>query len=630
MRPVENVNDLIKKLQLKASSDLDTRVHADISAALVGYEKTRSARSGPNIWRTIMTGKTAKLAVAAVVLIGVLVLTSVFVKTNESVVLADVLDRVERARAFMYKMDMTVTGSMMPGGRQEMHGTMIISDEYGMKWKMGMPDPNTGERVTTEMYVLPDQKVSISLMPQQKKYQRMEFDDDWLANVKREKNDPRETLRRMMDCSYTELGRKEIDGIEAEGFETTDPKFSGGFAEGVKVTLWVDVETCLPVLWEMDITMNEQMSAHGVLSDFQWDIPVVASDFEPVIPEDFTSMIDDGYKMPSMTEEAALEGLKLFADMSGQYPKKVDMISLMREFTALKAGEGLTAANVELKEEVKRMAEGEDRTEAAITKTMEARIKARVTKRMEMMRPVQSLAMFYMTLVQEDKEPVYYGETVGPDDANAVLMRWRISDGQYRVVFGNLSTSDVSAKELAELEEFSVNDGYKRPSVTEKAAREDRVMSTAADHYDRGQAHYLDGEYDQAFSELAKAIEIDPRLARAYVIRGIAYNDKGEHNLAIADFSKVIEIEPTNARAYVSRGMAYGNKGEYDLAIADHSRAIEIDPTLTDPYRLRARAYTYKGEYDKAWKDVYQAQALGRPVDSKLLEKLREASGRNE
>ncbi|MHC4728930.1 MAG: tetratricopeptide repeat protein, partial [Planctomycetota bacterium] len=72
-----------------------------------------------------------------------------------------------------------------------------------------------------------------------------------------------------------------------------------------------------------------------------------------------------------------------------------------------------------------------------------------------------------------------------------------------------------------------------------------RDKPAATDHYDRGQAHYLDGEYDQAFSELTRAIEIDPGLARAYVTRGIAYNDKDKFDLAIADFSKVIEIEPT-------------------------------------------------------------------------------------
>jgi tetratricopeptide (TPR) repeat protein len=151
--------------------------------------------------------------------------------------------------------------------------------------------------------------------------------------------------------------------------------------------------------------------------------------------------------------------------------------------------------------------------------------------------------------------------------------------------------------------------------------------AAAADHWERGEAHYLDGQYDQAFSELTKAIELDPRLARAYVIRGMAYNDKDEHDLAIADFTKLIEIKPTDARAYGYRGTAYGNKGEYDLAVADYSKAIEIDPKITDAYGGRASAYYYKGEYDKAWKDVNTAQTLGHPVDSKLLEKLREASG---
>ena len=437
----------------------------DISAGPAESKEKQSAIAQPNVWRTIMKNRITKLAAAAaVILIGVLVLTSVFVGTNKSVALAGVLKKVEQARAFMYKMEMTMTGSIMPGGKHEIQGTMIISDEYGMKWEMGTPNPNTGEKTTTETYILPGQSLMVSLMPEQKKYQRREFDDDWLAGVKREKNDPRDTLKRMMACNYTELGLKEIDGIEVEGFETTDPKFWGGFAESVKETLWVDVETWLPVVWEMEIEMNEQMQVHGVLSDFQWDIPVAASDFEPVIPEDYTALIDDGYKRPSVTGEAALG----------------------------------------------------------------------------------------------------------------------------------------------------------------------RCKSAATDHCERGEAHYLDGEYDQAFSELTKAIEIDPRLARSYITRGMAYEDKGEHDLAIADFTKLIGIKPTGAHAYIYRGIAYGNKGEYDMAVADYSKAIEIDPMIYDAYRGRARVYYYKEEYDKAWKDVYQAQALGHPVDSKLLEKLRKASGTDE
>jgi len=70
MRPADNINDLISKLQLKASTDLDARVHDEISGALAGHEKTQSVRSEPSIWRTIKKGKIAKLAAAAVIIIG--------------------------------------------------------------------------------------------------------------------------------------------------------------------------------------------------------------------------------------------------------------------------------------------------------------------------------------------------------------------------------------------------------------------------------------------------------------------------------------------------------------------------------------------------------------------------------
>ena len=38
------------------------------------------------------------------------------------------------------------------------------------------------------------------------------------------------------------------------------------------------------------------------------------------------------------------------------------------------------------------------------------------------------------------------------DDIDAVLMRWKISDGEYRVIFGGLTTENITAEELAELE----------------------------------------------------------------------------------------------------------------------------------------------------------------------------------
>jgi hypothetical protein len=65
---------------------------------------------------------------------------------------------------------------------------------------------------------------------------------------------------------------------------------------------------------------------------------------------------------------------------------------------------------------------------------------------------VDRIGLTYTTLEKDGKEPAYYGDRVSAKSPEAVLFRWKIKDGTYRVVFGNLSTKDVTPAELAELE----------------------------------------------------------------------------------------------------------------------------------------------------------------------------------
>ena len=73
-------------------------------------------------------------------------------------------------------------------------------------------------------------------------------------------------------------------GSRSQGFQTTDPAYAGGAAENVDVKVWVDVKTWLPVRVDMNLKVNEQMEMQGTLHDFQWDVPVSAAEFTPVIP----------------------------------------------------------------------------------------------------------------------------------------------------------------------------------------------------------------------------------------------------------------------------------------------------------------------------------------------------------
>jgi outer membrane lipoprotein-sorting protein len=392
-------------------------------------ETIRSAETKPNVWRIIMKSRTIKLAAAAVIMIAVLLGLPFLPKSTTSPTLAEILVKVEQAKAYIYKMNVKVTGPMMPGWPmgQDMTGTVTICKDLGVKTEMEMIDPNTGETTRQENYIIFDEKLMVMLMHEKKQFTRAEINDDHLARMKKQHNDPRELVRQMLSVKYTELGKSEIDGVEVDGFETTDPGISSGTTGDVRVTLWVDSKSWLPYLAEMDMSINEQTRSRSTFYDYQWDVPVEKSEFVPVIPDDYEALFE-GQKWPEMTEEAAIEGLKLVADLVGRYPKQVSIVDLMAEISPI------------MFERIKK-GQPEDITETELE-----------TKMVEALRPVYPIGLFYMALVEDKKEPVYYGQTVGPDDVEAVLLRWKISDDQYRVIFGDLSTMDVTAEQLAELE----------------------------------------------------------------------------------------------------------------------------------------------------------------------------------
>jgi hypothetical protein len=326
--------------------------------------------------------------------------------------------------------------------------------------------------VSQHIYVVPEQKIVVTIIPEKKQYIRMEFDDQLLAKMKQQNNDPREMIKQIMGCKYTELGRSVIDGVEVEGWRTTDPAALGGATADVELTLWVDVKNWLPFRSEMDMKMGDKMRVTGATYDFRWNVPVQASDFKPIIPEDFTPFPGDGMKLPSMTEQGAIEGLRLFAEMTARYPKSLSLTDftqeifaftdiLMKELKKLKEEMGDTT---EMTEEQLRNAVMKKSMETTLlkklmegigdtTKMTEEELRNAVMKKsMEATFRLQAPALFYMTLTQGKKEPAYYGESVSPGEVGSVLLRWKISDTQYRVVFGDLTAVTVTAEELAELE----------------------------------------------------------------------------------------------------------------------------------------------------------------------------------
>ena len=70
------------------------------------------------------------------------------------------------------------------------------------------------------------------------------------------------------------------------------------------------------------------------------------------------------------------------------------------------------------------------------------------------------------------------------------------------------------------------------------------MVNNADAYIDSGNAYAEQGQFDQAFQEYTKAIEVNPQYAMAYHNRGLAYRAIGQPNLAQKDFDKAIALDP--------------------------------------------------------------------------------------
>jgi hypothetical protein len=440
MKPAADIHKLIKKLQVVPNADMDKRVHDRITRALEGWESSKGISwrdSEPSIGRLIMKSKIAQTAAAAVIIIACLTGLILWKGTGADVALADVLTRIENITGYSYQMNSTIK-------RQEATSKwtshILVSKEDGIKMKITAAEPNNVQNqprqyrheVGDETYLLPKQKALVFVKHKAKTYDRYIYENQKLEYYKEEYNEPRTIIKQILSCKHTSIGQSVIDDIMVEGFQTTDIAYQGGFfgqaeLEGehktVDVKLWVDVDTFLPVRLEEDIVTKKGLHMHEVSYNFRWNVIVNADDFKPHIPDDYRAPTGD-IVIPGFDEQNVIQGLKLFAAAVGSYP--VNLETAGQEFR-LKSG-----------------------FDPNSFKDMSDEERTRKTSEVVLMAAVPNL--FYKSLVEQSKEPAYYGESVGPDDKNKVLLRWKLDDDRYRVICGDLSAKTVTTEELTKLE----------------------------------------------------------------------------------------------------------------------------------------------------------------------------------
>jgi adenylate cyclase len=144
-------------------------------------------------------------------------------------------------------------------------------------------------------------------------------------------------------------------------------------------------------------------------------------------------------------------------------------------------------------------------------------------------------------------------------------------------------------------------------------------------YYLRGREFFY--RHSKHFFQLArrmfvKAVELDPRYARAYA--GIAdcdsfiflhYND-GQIRVEdlLATTEKALALDDTLAEAHASRGVALSAANRYPEALQEFQQAIALNPHSYDAHYLLGRALFSHGEVERAAQHFEQAAEI-RPQD---------------
>jgi len=238
------------------------------------------------IWRIIMKSRITKIATAAAIIIVVATVIHYLDSSGNSVVWAEVVKNTERVQAFTYRERETrKKEDRVPESEREKKG--YFSSKYGLRL-----DSYRDGQVAISTFTLPAEKALIGIIHPMKAYTRNSLPENEITGFRQV--GPKYIVKLFMSVKYKKLGRKTINGIEAEGIEVRDPSVgrTNFTVKSFVGRLWVDVETGYPVLLESVIAgdHNGPIEIKTIVDNFQWDIELDESVFEPSIPSDYNLM----------------------------------------------------------------------------------------------------------------------------------------------------------------------------------------------------------------------------------------------------------------------------------------------------------------------------------------------------
>jgi outer membrane lipoprotein-sorting protein len=239
-----------------------------------------------------------------------------------------------------------------------------------------------------------------------------------------------------------DLGCKKINGKKTYGFEINIKKITPDYPSSGMIEIFIDTETNLPIHACLTLSdANAQM-----IFDYQWNSEINPKLFETNPPDGYS---DTTPKPPSLEEQVRqiTDAFNIYAEVSGgRYSQvKTFFFGTPRDF-----GEMLNAKSIPAQSQVRPL--GFAGNANPINPTLEAE-NLRVKKLNNLNETARKGFDCCRDLQMYNPDFAYYGQTVTPKDKDKVLLRWKLDDGKYEVIFGDLRAETVTAERLRTLEE---------------------------------------------------------------------------------------------------------------------------------------------------------------------------------
>ena len=111
-------------------------------------------------------------------------------------------------------------------------------------------------------------------------------------------------------------------------------------------------------------------------------------------------------------------------------------------------------------------------------------------------------------------------------------------------------------------------------------------------------------------ADLSRALEVAPGYYRAHYEMGRFHNNQWQFSIGLTDLNKALALKPDFEPAYVERAYSYYKNQKWEQALQDVKQAIELDPADRQTYRMRGLVHVATGKPDLALEDVNRAIAM--------------------